>query len=165
MPTQSQQKNSLRRLIDQSELDDSLDDHDKNYDKTVEKIANQQQKSKTDEELKAQRSENSLYSNLMKDVHSELGGDPIPTSKPKEEEEIPLVKEFQGNQEDPDKAIKELASKIKLDDADQKALDDAKKLSDCKKMVDNDMVSTSQDEPEDYDLVELSAENQVQVNS
>lgn len=52
----------------------------------------------------------------MKDVNSELGGDPVPTKK--EDDEIPLIQEFRENQEDPDKAIKELARKIKLDDAD-----------------------------------------------
>jgi len=52
-----------------------------------------------------------------------LGGDPVPVAAASSNEDIPLVKEFQGNQEDPDKAIKELARKIKLDDADQKALD------------------------------------------
>ena len=99
-----------------------------------------------------------MYSNLVRDVHYELGGDPLP-KKSEPQEEIPLIKEFQGNQEDPDKAIKELASKIKLDEADQKALDDAKKLSDCKNMVDNDMISTTSDEPEEDDFVELSVEN------
>jgi hypothetical protein len=37
-------------LLDQSELDDNIDDHEKNYDKTVSKIADQQDKLKSDEE-------------------------------------------------------------------------------------------------------------------
>lgn len=42
MPTQNQQRNSLKRLLDQSELDENLEDHDSNYQKQVNKIANQQ---------------------------------------------------------------------------------------------------------------------------
>ena len=93
MPTSSQQKNGLRRLLDQSELDDNLDDHEKNYDRTVTKIADQIETHKVNQEKQAQRSENSLYSNLVKDVNSEMGGDPIP-QRAKVEEEIPLIKEF-----------------------------------------------------------------------